>query len=621
MNNTPNASNSGSVRMPRVLAGGGHGRNLMAGPKPKNFKQSLWRLLGYFKPHARMLAVIVTINIVATVCNNLGPRFLGYATNEIARGVMSALNGEGAPVDLQALKSIIGMLAGIYLTSSALRYLDNFVLAGIVQRTMYSLRRTIDEKLDQLPLEYYDQKAHGDILSRVTNDVDTISNSVHQCLTQVINSLISVVTIITVMLFISPLLTLIAMVTLPAGMFAAGWIIKHSQKYFRGQQNALGQLGGFIEEMYAGHNVIKAFGREQSSTDTFSDINCGLYGFAWKAQFATGVMMPIVGFLTNLGYVGVSVAGAVLVIRQSLQIGDIQAFVMYLRNFSHPIANLASVANTIQSAVAAAERIFELLDEKEQSSEPALPVCLENTRGEVDFSHVRFAYQPDVELIRDLSAHIRSGASVAIVGPTGAGKTTLVNLLLRFYDIQGGAILIDGVDIAGMERSQLRSHFGVVLQDAWLFTGSIRENIRYGRLDATDEEVVAAARAAYADHFIRQLPGGYDFELTEDASNISQGQRQLLTIARAILSDPDILILDEATSSVDTRTEQIIQKAMESLMRGRTSFIIAHRLSTVKNADMIFVLRSGDIVEQGTHENLMKQDGFYTKLYNSQFIA
>ncbi len=614
--------NTQPATMPRFPGGGGGGPHMAAMSvmsKPKNFKESLFRLLRYFKPHAFMFTMVVLINIVATVCNSLGPRILGYATNEISRGTIAVLKGTGIPIDMGVLAKILTTLAFIYVFSAILRYIDNYILSGITQRTMYDLRRSVDERLRKLPLEYYDKNAHGDILSRVTNDVDTISNTVQQSLNQAITSVISLITVFTIMLSISPLLTLIGAVTLPLGIISASFIIKFSQKFFKGQQKSLGRLNGYIEEMYTGHNVIKAFGREERSVKDFDAINQTLYSYAWKAQFASGVMMPIISFMTDLGYVAVAVVGATMVIKGQVLIGDIQAFVQYLRQFSHPIATLASTANTIQSAVAAAERIFELLDENEQSPESKAPVVPDKVSGHVQFDHVRFGYTEDNILIKDLNADFKSGNMIAIVGPTGAGKTTIVNLLLRFYDIQGGEMRIDSVSIMDMTREELRSHFGMVLQDTWLFMGSIKENIRYGRLEASDEEVVSAAKAAYADHFIRQLPGGYDFELNEDASNISQGQRQLLTIARAILSDPDILILDEATSSVDTRTEHIIQKAMEGLMKGRTSFVIAHRLSTIKDADRILVLRDGDIVETGTHEELLSKNGFYSELYNSQF--
>ena len=511
------------------------------------------------------------------------------------------------------------MLIGLYVLSAAFSYLQQFIMAGISQKVVYDLREEIDQKLAKLPLKFFDSHTHGELLSRFTNDVDNISATLQQSITQVITSVTTIIGVLIMMLSISPLLTLISIIVVPLSGILMMQVVKKSQKYFIGQQRTLGELNGHIEEMYTGHNVVKAFGHEKKAIAEFDEVNDRLYEVGWKAQFLSGLIMPIISFIGNLGYVLVAVVGGVLVTKGRISIGDIQAFIQYSRQFTQPMAQVAQISNIIQSTVASAERVFELLDEEELTAETAQPVKLDNPRGAVEFNHVKFGYREDKILIQDMNIKAEPGQMVAIVGPTGAGKTTLVNLLLRFYEVNDGQILIDGVDINDMKRSDLRKLFGMVLQDTWLFNGTIRDNIAYGKENATDEEVIAAAKAAHADHFIRVLPDGYDTILNEEVSNISQGQKQLLTIARALLSDPEIMILDEATSSVDTRTELQIQNAMKTLMKGRTSFVIAHRLSTIREADIILVMKDGDVIEQGNHDTLMAANGFYADLYNSQF--
>ncbi|MFO2548306.1 ABC transporter ATP-binding protein [Alicyclobacillus cycloheptanicus] len=590
--------------------------------KAKNFRGTLFRFLKYFAPHKVRLTLVFLTAVCSTVFNILSPKIMGNATTDIFQGVMERLHGvPGGGVDFAKIWHIVGVLVGLYLLSSMFSYLQQYIMAGVAQRTVYALRKQVNEKLTRLPLEFYDQHPHGEVLSRFVNDFDNISNTLQQSLTQLITSIITFVGVVVMMLTISPLLTVVVALTLPLSMIVTRGIASRSQKYFIDQQRTLGQLNAHVEEMFTGHKIVKAFGHEEKSIATFEAVNEQLYNAGWRAQFISGTIMPMMNFIGNLGFVLVSVIGGILVTKRSIQIGDVQAFIQYARQFSQPITQIASIANIIQSTMASAERVFELLDEPEEIPDPADAAALTDAKGHVQFHHVSFGYQPDVPIIHDLNLDVKPGQTIAIVGPTGAGKTTLVNLLMRFYEVSSGTITIDGVDITRMRRSHLRSLFGMVLQDTWLFKGTIRENIAYGRAGATDAEIVAAAKAARADHFIRTLPDGYDTVLNEEASNISQGQRQLLTIARAILSDPVLLILDEATSNVDTRTEVQIQLAMNALMQGRTSFMIAHRLSTIRGADLILVMNHGRVVEQGTHEELLAKQGFYAELYHSQFEA
>ncbi len=596
--------------------GGGHGpRNF---DRPKNTKGTLKRLLAFMKPFHLGLALVVLFAMISTVFNSLGPMVLGFATNEIQLGFEEMSAGTGG-IDFSAVARILVLLAALYVISAVFSYLQNFLVAGVSQKTIYQLRKTVDEKIKRLPLRYFDSNSIGDVLSRVTNDVDTVATTLQQGINQIVNSTFSLITILVMMILISPLLTLVALLTLPLTLLASMNVVKVSQKLFKGQADTLGDLNGYIEEMYTGHNVVKVFSKEPDTIRSFDEMNDRLYRYSWKANFLSGIIMPVSSFIGNLGYIIVTVLGAIWVIQGKFLVGSIQSFIQYIRHFSNPIVQFANLANMLQSTIAAAERIFEFLDEEEETPDVLDEDLPQAGPGSVDFQHVSFGYNRDRILIQDLNLSIQAGETVAIVGPTGAGKTTLVNPILRFYDVTSGRILLDGADISRMPRKDLRSRIGMVLQDTWLFSGTIRENIRYGRLDATDEEVEAAARSARADEFIRSLPHGYDTMLGEDATNISQGQRQLLTIARAILSDPDILILDEATSSVDTRTEVLIQKAMNTLMEGRTSFVIAHRLSTIRDASKILVMQNGNIVEAGNHKELMAQNGFYAKLYQSQF--
>ncbi len=614
--NTQPAQNPNSFRRGpgHGPGGGGHGMRMVPGEKARDFKGTTKRLLKYLKPYWPTLLLVVFMTVLAAVFNSLGPRVLGNVTNELSVKLTT-----GGAIDFTKVRNLLLLLAGIYLLNSGFRYAEQFFMAGVSQKTMYDMRASVDKKLRKLPLKYYDAHPYGDILSRVTNDVDTVSNSLQTSLLQILSSLTRIISILVMMLSISPVLTLIAILTVPPSAFLAKTIVVRSQELFRGQSRTLGQLNGYVEEMYSGHTIIKAFSREDDTIKEFGEINQRLYNYGWKSQFISAITMPMTSFMGNVGYVLVAVVGGLYAISGRLLIGDIQAFVQYLRNFSMPITETANIANVLQSTMAAAERIFELLDEEEEVPDLKDAVPFPEAKGTVEFDHIRFGYDESRTIIRDLSLKVEAGDKIAIVGPTGAGKTTLVNLVLRFYDVNGGHIRVDGRDVREMTRYDLRSKIGMVLQDTWLFKGTIMENIRYGRLGATDEEVIAAAKGAFADHFIRQLPGGYQFELKEDASNISQGQRQLLTIARAILSDPQILILDEATSSVDTRTELLIQKAMDNLMEHRTSFIIAHRLSTIKDASTILVMDHGDIVETGDHPSLLAKGGFYAKLYQSQF--
>ena len=604
----------------KMFVGGRHGpgRAMMSTTHAKNFKGSFIRLAGFLKPYSMSLMVVLLLNVLSTAISALVPKALSGAVNEIARGTQALLNGAGEGVSMALVGRVLAIIAAMYLISSAASYAVQYILSGLTQRSMYDLRKRADEKLSRLPLSYFDKNPFGETLSRVTNDIDTIANSLQQSLNQVLNALLSIIMIFAVMMTISPWLTLAGLGAMPLGLILSAWLIKYSQKFYKGQQKSLGELNGYIEETYNGHEVIKAFGSEIAAKRHFAQLNDTLYDYAWKAQFCSGIMMPIIIFITNLGYVVVAIVGGYMMTAGKLLVGDIQAMIQYIRQFSHPVSMVANIANILQSAVAAAERVFELLDEPEETPDTEQPKEIVNAKGEVRVENLNFGYGAE-PVLKNISAWAKNGQRVAIVGPTGSGKTTLVNLLMRFYEPQQGDITIDGVNIRDMTRAELRSHFGMVLQDTWLFKGSIKENIRYGRLDATDDEVIAAAKAACAHRFIRQLPDGYDFELGEDATNISQGQRQLLTIARALLADPDILILDEATSSVDTRTEQLIQNAMTTLMQGRTSFVIAHRLSTIKDADAIVVIKDGEIIERGNHEALLEAGGFYKNLYQSQF--
>ncbi|GIO11880.1 ABC transporter [Cohnella xylanilytica] len=593
---------------------------MMPGQKAKNFKGSFRRLLGYLRPYRFKLLTVFITAIASTVFSILSPKIMGKATDKLFNGIMDKIKGvPGASIDFSGIWQIVVLLAGLYVVSSLFSYLMQYLMAGVAQRTVYHLRNEVNDKLSRLPLKFFDSRTHGEILSRVVNDVDNISNTLQQSLTQLITSIVTLVGVIVMMLTISPLLTLILVLTLPLSFLVIKAIAGRSQRYFKGQQEQLGRLNGHVEEMYTGHAIVKAFGRERQSLEAFDEINGKLYQSGWRAQFVSGMIMPLMNFIGNIGYVAISVVGGVLVTRQAISVGDIQAFIQYARQFTMPITQTANIANIIQSTIASAERVFELLDEPEEVPEQPGRISSESVKGDIAFRGVRFSYKEDEPLIENMNIDVRSGQTVAIVGPTGAGKTTLVNLLMRFYEVNGGSITVDGTDITKLRRGDLRSLFGMVLQDTWLFNGTIRDNIAYGRAGATDAEVVEAAKAAYADHFIRTLPDGYDTVLNEEASNISQGQKQLLTIARAILADPAILILDEATSSVDTRTEIHIQRAMNELMEGRTSFVIAHRLSTIREADLILVMNKGTVIEQGTHEELLAKGGFYADLYNSQF--
>ena len=598
----------------------GHGPHA-GNQKAKDFKGTLVRLSKYLKPYRVGLVVVAIAAITSVIFSIISPKIMAKITDELIRPILELVGGNPtpSPIDFSYIWNIVVILIGLYVLSAAFSYLQQFIMAGVSQKVVYDLRRDIDEKLARLPLKFFDSHTHGELLSRFTNDVDNISATLQQSITQVITSVTTVVGVLIMMLTISPLLTLISIIVIPLSGILMMMVVKRSQKYFIGQQKKLGELNGHIEEMYTGHNVVKAFGHEKKAINEFDEVNEGLYDVGWRAQFLSGLVMPIINFIGNLGYVLVAVVGGVLVTKGRITVGDIQAFIQYNRQFTQPIAQVAQISNIIQSTVASAERVFELLDEEEVIPEPVNPVKAKADCGAVEFEHVKFGYREDRILINDMNIKAEPGQMVAIVGPTGAGKTTLVNLLLRFYELNGGRILVDDVDITEMNRADLRKKFGMVLQDTWLFNGTIRDNIAYGKKNATEEEIIAAAKAAHADHFIRVLPEGYDTILNEEVSNISQGQKQLLTIARALLADPEIMILDEATSSVDTRTELQIQNAMKTLMKGRTSFVIAHRLSTIREADVILVMKDGDVIETGNHETLMNQNGFYADLYNSQF--
>jgi len=601
---------------------GGWGAMGMPVQKAKDFRGTSRRLLGYFLPQKFLLMIVLVTAIIGTVFNIVGPKILGLATTKLFEGLLLKFRGvPGASVDFNYIAHVLLILLGLYIVSSIFIYIQQYVMAGVAQRTMYRLRREVDEKISRLPLKYFDSRTHGEIMSRAVNDMDNLSTTLQQSITQLITSAVTLLGVIVLMLTISPLLSLIVVLTLPLSLFVTVGIAKRSQNYFRRQQRALGELNGHVEEMYTGHKIVKAFGREGQSVAEFTERNEQLYNAGWRAQFVSGIIMPLMRFIGNIGYVFVAVVGGIMVTRGAIAIGDVQAFIQYAQQFTQPIIQLANFANVIQSAMASAERIFELLDEQEEVPEAADAKVIEHPEGEVKFEHVKFGYSPDNILMEDMNIDVQPGQMIAIVGPTGAGKTTLVNLLMRFYDVNSGRILVDGVDIREIKRGALRRTFGMVLQDTWLFNGTIHDNIAYGREGATEEEIIRAAKAANANHFIRTLPGGYNTVLNEDATNISQGQKQLLTIARAFLADPEILILDEATSSVDTRTEMQIQKAMAELMKGRTSFVIAHRLSTIRDAELILVMNHGTIVEKGTHEELLAKNGFYADLYNSQFTG
>ena len=594
------------------------GRGMQPGEKPKDLKSSLGKLLSYIGNFKAAIIVVMIFAAASTVFNVIGPKTLGKATTALSEGLMAKIQGTGS-IDFTYIGQILLFVLGLYVCSAAFNFIQGWIMTGVTQKICYRMRKEISRKINRMPMKYFESRTYGEVLSRITNDVDTLGQGLNQSITTIITSVATLVGVLIMMLSISPLMTLIAIVILPISMALISFVVKKSQKYFKDQQEYLGHINGQVEEVYGGHLVIKAFNREKDTIEEFNRTNEILYQSAWKSQFLSGMMQPIMMFVGNLGYAAVALSGGLLAIRGTITIGDIQAFIQYVKNFTQPIQQIAQVANMLQSMAAASERVFEFLDEEEEELTVEHAVHLDHVDGYVDFSHVSFGYNLDQIIIRDFSAHVTPGQKIAIVGPTGAGKTTMVKLLMRFYDVTGGAIQVDGHDIRDFNRQELRDAFGMVLQDTWLFKGSIMENIRYGRLDATDEEVIEAAKAAHAHHFIQTLPGGYQMELNEDASNVSQGQKQLLTIARAILADNPILILDEATSSVDTRTEVRIQKALDNLMRGRTSFIIAHRLSTIRNADLILVMKDGDIIEQGTHEQLLAQKGFYADLYNSQF--
>ncbi len=594
------------------------GPRMMAGEKAKDFKGSMAKLIRYMSKYKIRFVIMFVFAIAGTVFNIVGPKILGKATTELFNGLVAKIGGTGG-IDFTKITQILLFALGLYVCSAIFSFIQGFIMTGISNDTTYSLRKDISKKINRLPLKYYESRTTGEILSRVTNDVDTLQNGLNQSVTQLITSVTTLIGVFIMMLSINVWMTLAALLILPVSMGIIGGVMGKSQGFFRSQQKYLGEVNGQIEEVYGGHNVVKVFNKEKDVVEEFEKVNKELYNSAWKSQFFSGIMMPIMQFIGNLGYVVVAILGGFMVIKNAIEVGDIQSFFQYIRNFTQPIQQIAQVTNMLQSAAAASERVFEFLEENEEDQKAEHPVSTDGLKGNVEFRHVQFGYDPEQVIIHDFSAKVKDGQKIAIVGPTGAGKTTMVKLLMRYYDVNKGSILIDGHDVRDFNRGELREMFGMVLQDTWLFSGTIMENIRYGRLDATDEEVIAAAKAAHVHKFIMQQPGGYRMVLNEETSNISQGQKQLLTIARAILADNRILILDEATSSVDTRTEIQIQKAMDALMEGRTSFVIAHRLSTIRDADLILVMKDGDIIEQGNHEELMKKGGFYADLYNSQF--
>lgn len=591
-----------------------------AGEKPKDMKKTVGKLVRYMKPFHAMIILVIVCALLSAGFSIAGPKILGNATQLIYEGFVAKIQGNGG-IDFDGIAKVLLTVLAIYVISAILSFIQGLMMTDVSQKICYKLRKEMSEKIHRLPMNYYDTKTHGEVLSRITNDVDTLGQSLNQSITQLITSVTTLLGVLVMMLTISPLLTLVSVIILPISVAMIGFIIKKSQKYFKSQQEYLGHVNGQVEEIYGGHTIVKAFNKEKDVIDEFKKTNDVLYDSAWRSQFLSGLMQPVMAFVGNLGYVVVAILGGIMNIKGSMNVGDIQSFITYVKQFTNPIGQIAQVTNMLQSSVAAAERVFEFLEEEEedQTAVNHAPVSINDLEGNVQFENVHFGYNPEKIIINDFSANVSQGQKIAIVGPTGAGKTTMVKLLMRFYDVTSGAVKIDGYNVKDFDRSELREIFGMVLQDTWLFKGSIMENIRYGRLDATDEEVIAAAKAAHAHHFISTLPDGYNMELNEEASNVSQGQKQLITIARAILADNKILILDEATSSVDTRTEEQIQKAMDNLMKGRTSFIIAHRLSTIRDADMILVMKDGDICEQGNHEELMKKGGFYADLYNSQF--
>lgn len=605
--------NKNKNRAPRSKMGRG-----MTGDKPKNFRKSLGKLFKYMGRYKYAIFAVMVMAAISTVFSVAGPKVMGKATTELANGLMKKVNGTGG-IDFTLIGKILLITLALYVTSVAFSFIQGWIMTGITQKLAYRMRREISKKIDRMPMKYFESRPYGDVLSRITNDVDTLGTGLNQSFTMIITSFATIIGTIVMMLTISPLMTLITFCILPVSAVLLGTVIKMSQSHFSTQQKYLGKINGMVEENYSGQLVIKAFNKEAETIEAFDETNEVLYKSAKKSQFLSGIMMPLMSFVGNLGYVGVALSGGFLAIKGRIGIGDIQAFIQYVRNLTEPMQQVAQVVNQVQSMTAAAERVFEFLEEEEKEATRDAVTIDGEILGSVDFEHVRFGYKADQPVIKDFTVHVEPGQKIAIVGPTGAGKTTIVKLLMRFYDVDAGAIKLDGININNIDRRELRKNFGMVVQDTWLFKGSIMENIRYGRLDATDEEVIEAAKAAYADKFIRTLPGGYDMELNEDASNVSQGQKQLLTIARTILANKKLMILDEATSSVDTRTEVMIQKAMDKLMQGRTSFIIAHRLSTIKNADIILVMKDGDIIEQGSHEKLLEANGFYADLYNSQF--
>ena len=596
---------------------GPHG-GMRGGAKAKDFKGSLKKLVKYMSVYKVQMLFVAVFAVCGTVFNIVGPKILGKATTEIFNGLVSKVSG-GSGMDFGKIGQILLITLGLYVVSALCSFIQGMIMTGISQKTTYRLRKDITEKVNRMPMDYFDTKPVGEVLSRVTNDVDTLGQSLNQSATQLITSVTTLIGVLVMMLSISPLMTVVALLILPISVGLISFVMKHSQKYFSGQQEYLGNVNGQVEEVYSGHNVIKAFNKEDDVIREFDRTNDKLYESAWKSQFFSGMMMPVMQFVGNLGYVGVAILGGFLAIKKTIEVGYIQSFIQYVRNFTQPIQQVAQVTNMLQLAAASSERVFEFLEEKEEDQTVEHPVSVEGLHGNVQFENVHFGYNPEKIIINDFSANVKEGQKIAIVGPTGAGKTTMIKLLMRFYDVNSGSIKIDGHDVRDFNRSELREMFGMVLQDTWLFHGTIMDNIRYGKLDATEEEVIQAAKAAHVHRFVQTLPGGYQMEINEEATNISQGQKQLLTIARAILADPKILILDEATSSVDTRTEVRIQKAMDNLMKGRTSFVIAHRLSTIRDADLILVMKDGDIIEQGTHTQLLAQNGFYAELYNSQF--
>ena len=604
------------TRRPRPHGPMGHG--MRGGEKAKDFSGSMKKIFHYMGKYKVRIVLVMIAAMAGTIFNIVGPKILGKATTELFNGLVAKISGTGG-INFEKIAQILAFAMCLYLCSAAFTFIQGFIMSGVSNDVTYSLRKDISQKINRLPLKYFESRTTGEILSRVTNDVDTLQSSLNQSITQLITSTTTLIGVLVMMLSINVWMTLAALVILPVSMMVIGFVMKHSQKFFQGQQKYLGEVNGQIEEIYGGHDVVRAFNKEKDVVEEFEKVNRKLYNTAWKSQFFSGIMMPIMQFIGNLGYVMVAILGGFMVIKNAIEVGDIQSFFQYIRNFTQPIQQIAQVTNMLQSTAAASERIFEFLEEEEEDQTVEHPVDNTQLKGNVEFDHVKFGYDPNQVIIHDFSAHIKDGQKIAIVGPTGAGKTTMVKLLMRFYDVNDGSISIDGHNVRDFNRSSLREMFGMVLQDTWLFSGTIMENIRYGRLDATDEEVIAAAKAAHVHKFIMQQPGGYQMVLNEETNNISQGQKQLLTIARAILADNKILILDEATSSVDTRTETQIQKAMDNLMKGRTSFIIAHRLSTIRDADLILVMKDGDIIEQGNHEELMKAGGFYAGLYNSQF--